>query len=313
MQARSTGQMPANENSALLARALKRRRIRRNTTAWLFLLPEVVFFAAFLLIPIGWVARQSFYSGGVIGPAAWVGLKNWSHFLTDTTARAALAHTLLFTATIVPIVFLLTIAVACLLRPVRRGGAVLRAVIYFPQVIPTVAAAQMWLFMINPDFGLLNVANRALGAGPINFIGSAKPAFVLIVLFEVWRGVGYWTIFILAAMLAVPRDRYEAAKLDGAPPLRRFWHVTIPGIRWPLAIAILLSAISALQLFDSVYILTDGGPVNATQTVVLYAYNSLFQSGDTGYASVLSLILLFLVVAMTGTMALALRRRLRPR
>lgn len=303
---------PAGRNpeiTLILARAKRRAHLRRNVVGWLFVLPELVFFGVFLLLPIGWIIHQSFYSGGVISPAVYAGLRNWSEALRDPEARSALVHTALFTIVLIPVVFALTIAVACLLRPLRRGGAFVRAAVYFPQVIPVVAAAQIWIFMVNPDFGLLNLFNREAGLAPINFVGSAHPAFALIILFEAWRGVGYWTIFILAAMLAVPADRYSAAALDGAAALRRFWHVTLPGIRRPLGIAILLSTVSALQLFDSVYILTDGGPVNATQTVVLYAYNTLFQGGNVGYAAVLSLLLLFVIIGLTAAAGLAARRR----
>jgi multiple sugar transport system permease protein len=304
---------PSVEVAALLARARRRHRVRQNLIAWLFILPEVVFFVVFLLVPVGWLIRETFYDGGVLGPAVGVGLANWTHVFSDPTARAALGQTLLFVVTIVPAIFILALAVSCLLRPIRRGASLLRAAVYFPVLIPTVAAAEIWRFMIHPDFGLLNIFNRSVGLAPINFIGSASAATVLIILFEVWRGVGYWTIFILAAMLTVPRDRYEAAQLDGASPARRFWHVTLPGIRWPLAVAIMLSTVAVLQLFDSVFILTDGGPVTATQTVVLYAFNSVFLGGQTGYGAVLSLVVMFMIVILTAVVALAFRARLRNR
>ena len=213
--------------------------------------------------------------------------------------------------TIVPAIFGLALVVSCLMRPVRRGGALLRAAIYFPVLIPTVAAAEIWRFMIHPDFGLLNIVNREFGLAPINFLGSSGAATVLIIMFEVWRGVAYWSIFILAAMLTVPRDRYEAAQLDGASPARRFWHVTLPGIRWPLVVAVMLSSVAALQLFDSIYILTDGGPVTATQTVVLYAFNSVFLGGQTGYGAALSLLVLLMIIVLTGIIALLFRSRLK--
>lgn len=292
-----------------LSRARRRYLLRRSLTAWAFLLPEVVVFVIFMLLPVGWVIRQSFMSGGVLSPARWAGLANWKQAVHDPMVVQAAENTVLFTAIIVPIIFTLSIAAASALRAVKRGGAPLRAAIYFPQLIPSVAAAQIWLFMIHPDFGVLNVVNRALHHPPIDFIGSPHPAFSLVVMFEVWRGIGYWSLFILAAMLAVPTNQYEAATLDGAGPLRRFWHVTLPGIQSPLTVAVLLSAISALQIFDSIYILTNGGPNGATQSIVTYMFQTVFQTGEVGYGAVLGLTFLIVIIVLTAGVVLFVRRR----
>jgi ABC-type sugar transport system permease subunit len=286
-----------------LARARRRAVLRRHTAAYAFLLPNLVFFVVFLAIPVGWVARQSFQEGGVLGPPTWVGLDNWKQAVSDGGFRNSLGNTVLLAGIMVPVIFALAIVLSLLLREIPRRAALIRAAIYFPSLTPVVLAALIWFFMIHPDFGLFNVANRAVGARPLNFRGDETLAVLMVASLEVWRAVGFWTLFLLAALLAVPSDLYAAAKVDGASARRRFWHVTLPGIRPQLAVAVLLSTLSALQVFDSVFILTGGGPAGATETAVTYIYRSIFELGNPGYGAVLSLILVMLIVVVTVVLA----------
>jgi ABC-type sugar transport system permease subunit len=296
---------------ALIRHARRRQRMRENLTAYAFLAPCLVFFATFLLVPIGWVVRQSFQSGGVLGPARWVGLANWSHALGDPALRRSLGHTAVYTAMVVPAILVLALGLALLLARVRRGGGIVRAIVYIPSLAPVVLAAVIWLFMVQPDFGLLNVANRTLGIAPLNFLGSQSLALPTIALLDVWRSVGFWALVLLAAVLAVPRTLHQAAQLDGASRVRRLWHVTLPGIRPTLGVTALLATVLAMQVFDSVYVLTSGGPAGATQTAVFYVYTSVFESGDPGYGAVLSLVLLAVIVALTGALVRLIGRAVR--
>jgi multiple sugar transport system permease protein len=291
-----------------LEAARRRHTLRRNAVAFAFLAPSLCFFGLFLLLPVAWVVRQSFQAGGVLGPPSWVGLQNWADALGDPALTRSLRNTVVYTAMVVPATLGLALVLALLLRRVRRGGAIVRTVIYLPSLAPVVLAALIWVFMVQPDFGLLNLVNRALGAEPLNLLGDERLALPTIAGLDVWRGVGFWAVLLLAALLAVPDELYQAAKLDGAPPLRRFWHVTLPGIRPVLAIAGLLAVVLAMQVFDSVYILTNGGPGGATRTAVFYIYTSVFETGNPGYGAVLSLILLVCIVALTLAMARIVRR-----
>jgi ABC-type sugar transport system permease subunit len=291
-----------------LQAARRRQTIRRNAVALAFLAPSLCFFSLFLLLPVIWVVRQSFLEGGVLGPPHWVGLENWTEAVSDPALTRSLRNTVTYTAMVVPATLALALGLALLLRRVARGGAVVRTVVYLPSLAPVVLAALIWVFMVQPDFGLLNLVNRALGIAPLNLLGDQRLALPTIAGLDVWRGVGFWAVLFLAALLAVPAELYQAAKLDGAPPLRRFWHVTLPGIRPVLAVAALLAVVLAMQVFDSVYILTNGGPGGATRTAVFYIYTSVFETGNPGYGAVLSLILLACIVALTVTMARVARR-----
>jgi multiple sugar transport system permease protein len=292
-------QRPRSSGSPELRRARRRWWWRRNGVAYAFLAPNLAFFALFLLYPVYAVVRQSFQSGGVLGPPTWVGLSNWSDALGDEKLRRALGHTLLYTAMTVPTVLVLAMVLALILRQVRRGASIARTLVYVPSLTPIVLAGIMWIFVVTPDVGLLNYPTHWLGLGSLNWLGDEHLALPSIALLDVWRGLGFWALFLLAALLAVPLELYQAAKLDGASPVRRFVHVTLPGVRHPLIVAVVLTTLVSMQVFDSVFVLTNGGPAGATDTAVLYIYNSVFESGNPGYGAVLSLILMAIIVLLT--------------
>jgi multiple sugar transport system permease protein len=292
-----------------LRRARRRHRLRRAAAAYAFLAPNLVCFMAFLLVPVAWVARQSFMSGGVLGPAKWVGLANWSHALGDDALRQALWHTIVFTAMTVPVVLAAAMILALLLRELHRGAGVVRAIVYLPSLAPIVLAGLLWIFVVNPDVGLLNTGVRLLGRPPVNWLGDERLALPTVALLEVWRGTGFWALFLLAALLAVSRELYDAAAIDGASAWSRFRFVTVPGIAPTLLVAVILTTLVSMQVFDAVFVLTNGGPAGATDTAVLYIYRSVFESGDPGYGAVLSLVLMAIIVALTLVILRVLRGR----
>jgi ABC-type sugar transport system permease subunit len=291
-----------------IRRARRRHRRREAGVAYLFLTPNLVAFALFLLVPVVMVVRQSLYSGGVLGPATYVGLDNWRDVFHDSGAIGSIENSGRFTVLFVPLVLVLSLGVALLLRGVRRGGTVLRAVVYVPTLAPLVLAATIWVFMVHPDFGLFTAGARGLGFGKPNWLGDSNLALGTIISLELWRSVGFWAVLVLAALLAVPGELYEAARVDGASPLRRFVHVTLPSVRPTLIVVVLLATIGAMQVFDSVYVLTRGGPAGSTTTVGLYVYQSIFESGEPGFGAALSILLLLVVVAATGGLALLARQ-----
>jgi multiple sugar transport system permease protein len=300
--------MSERDLDADLRRARRARRWRQDAAALVFLAPNLLFFTGFLLVPVGWVVRQSFMDGGVLGPAVWVGLANWGDAVDDPALRRSLWHTVLFTAMTVPAVLAVALALALLLRGVGRGAGPVRAVVYLPSLAPVVLAGLIWSFVVNPDIGLLNAAVRVAGSEPINWLGDPQLALPSVALLEVWRGTGFWALFLLAALLAVSRELYDAAAIDGASAWNRFRFVTVPGIAPTLLVAVVLTTVVSMQVFDSVFVLTNGGPAGATDTAVLYIYRSVFESGNPGYGAVLSLVLMACIVALTAVVARVARR-----
>lgn len=290
-------------------RLARRHRARRTLQAYGFLAPNLVFFSIFLLLPCGWVVYSSFYTGGVIGPAEYVGLENWKEAFKDPLVLKTIRNTFLYTVLAIPGVFIFGMALALALQQVARGGKVVRGLLYFPTLMPVVLAALIWVFVVHPEFGLLNVSVRLAGQESPNWLGNPDLALPTIAMLEVWRGTGFYALLFLAALLGLPRELFQAAHLDGASALQRFRHLTLPLMKSTLLFALVMATIWNLQLFDSVYILTDGGPLNETATIVWFIYKSLFSFGNVGVAAVMSCVLLLLILALTFVQFRLLGRR----
>ncbi len=292
-------------------RRLQRRHQRnRALTAWGFLLPNAVFFVAFLLVPAVYLFYLSFHEGGIITPATYVGLRNWTSLWSDDLVITCIRNTLYYCLMAIPAVFLIGMTLALCLQRVPAGSRAFRSLVYLPTLTPYVTAALIWLFVVQRDFGALNVLLGFVGIPPQNWLGSTKLAMPSIAMLEVWRGFGFWTLLFLAALLGLPRELYQAATIDGAGPWQQFRHLTLPLLRPTFYFAVVMATIWNIQLFDSVSILTDGGPVNSTTTVVWYIYKAMFQFNDkTGFAAALSFVLLLFILALTLVEIRLLRKR----
>ena len=299
--------------SVLRVSAAEHRRLRRNynwrryATAYLFLLPNFIFFVIFLVIPFFWVFFLSFQEGGILGPPQFVGLKNWRFILQDTVARRTIFNTLYYMLMAIPTVFVISMSLALILKRVVRGVGFIRAAIYFPTLSPVVLAALLWIFVVHPDFGILNFLTRSLGLETINWLGSGT-ALPTIAMLEVWRGIGFWTMLFLAALLGLPQELYDAAKIDGASNLAQFRYITLPLLRPIFVFAFVMATIFNFQLFDSVLILTDGGPQHQTATIVWYIYKNTFQFSKPGVGAAMSFLMLVMILCLTLIQMYLLRR-----
>lgn len=292
-------------------RRLQRRYgARRSLTAYLFLLPGAIFFVAFLVVPIGFLFFYTFHNGGIISDRTYVGLSNWENVWRDDLVITAIKNTLIYCLMAIPAVFVISMILALLLQQATRGGSAFRSLYYLPTLTPYVVAALIWQFVVHRDFGILNMILVELGQEPKNWIGDPDLALKSITMLEVWRGVGFWTLLFLAALIGLPKELYQAAAIDGANALQRFWHLTIPLMRPTIFFAVVMATIWNLQLFDSVSILTNGGPQNATVTVVWYIQQTTFAYTDkVGFGAALSFTLLLLILALAMIELRLLRKR----
>lgn len=297
-----------------LSRAEHRRlargvRLRRELTAWGFMGPMFIFFVVFLLIPTLGVFWWSTQSGGLVTGTKFVGLQNFLGLPDQILATTAIMNTFKFALMSIPLTLVIAFGIAMLLARVRHGGAVYRFLVYFPVLVPGVVAALIWIFLTNIDFGLFNEVLRALGQPRQVWLGAGLALPVLAVL-DVWRSVGYWGIFFLAAVIGLPEELYQAAQLDGASAWQRFRHLTLPLLRRIILFALVVSTIWGLQIFDTPTVLTDGGPGTATVTVVYqvwrYAIGSMTQAG---LAAAISLALLVVILVLTVIQLRVLRGR----
>lgn len=290
---------------------LRRQHSRRRAlTAYGFLLPSAIFFVAFLLIPVFYLFYLTFHNGGIITPATFVGLDNWQKAWSDELVRTTIRNTVYYCLLAIPSVFIIGMILALCLHRIPRGSGFFRSLFYLPTLTPYVTAALIWLFVVQRDFGALNVFLGFFGIPPQNWLGSPTLVMPSIAMLEVWRGVGFWTLLFLAALIALPPELYQAATIDGASGWQQLIHITLPLMRPTFFFAVVMATIWNLQLFDSVSILTDGGPQNASATVVWYIYKAMFQFNDkTGFAAALSFVLLLFILVLTMVEIRLLRKR----
>jgi len=289
-------------------RLSRRYNWRRYLTAYLFLLPNLIVWFVFLVLPFFWVLYLSFHEGGILSPPTFVGLKNWRLILQDDIARRTFVNVAYYMALAIPSVFAISMALALLLKRIVVGVPFIRAFIYFPTLTPIVLAAVLWSLVVHPDFGILNLMARLLGLNSVNWLGPGL-AMPTIAMLEVWRGTGFWTMLFLAALLSLPQELYDAAKIDGASGWAQFVYITLPLLRPIFLFAFVMATIVNFQLFDSVYILTDGGPRYETATVVWYIYKYTFVFGKPGIGAAMSFLMFVIILILTVVQLFLLRRR----
>jgi ABC-type sugar transport system permease subunit len=289
-------------------RLARRLRVRRELLGWLFLAPAVVSFVLFLLIPAVGVLWWSMREGGITGGSEFVGFDNWLNLAQNQPALRAVYNTIAFALMSIPAILVLSLLVALLMQRLSRGASVYRFLLYLPVLVPGVVAGLIWIFITHTDFGLLNMTFRALGLPAQNWlgVGTALPVLAAI---DIWRSVGYWAIFFLAMLIGMPRELYEAAHLDGAGPWQRFRRLTLPQLRPIFVFALVMATIWGLQIFDTVWVMTRGGPGTATVTMVFYVFQSVFTQNSVGYGAAIAVVLLAGILVLTLTQFRALQGR----
>ncbi|MFD7620640.1 carbohydrate ABC transporter permease [Streptomyces sp. NPDC059802] len=280
-------------------RPRRRRLLSRTSVPYLLIMPAVLGFAIFKAYPIVASLWISLTTGNGAG-RHFTGLDNYQRLLNDPLFWTALKNTALILVVQVPLMLGLALLVALglnstkvWLRPLWRLG------VFIPSLTGLVAAGVMFSVILNRDAGLLNWVLSLFGIDRVNWLGSPFWARVGVVLVITWHYTGYNAVIYLAGLQGIPQELYEAAKVDGAGPIRRFVSITLPQLRPILLLTVVLSTIGTLQLFDEPYVLTGGGPDNATLTVTMYLYNNGFKYFDFGYASALAYALA-LIVAVLG-------------
>ncbi len=251
----------------------------------MFLLPFLVIFSAFMLFPIGYSLVLSF-GRWTAGNLEFVGLQNYRQLFGDKLFWQALGNTGLFLAIQVPLMlFLATVIAAVLSSNKMRFRKTLRTLFFLPALVDLVTYSIIFSMLFNENNGVVNQVLSAVGIGPVPWQTNTGWAKVMIIIVITWRWLGYNTIILLAGLNNVPEELYEAADIDGASTLQKFWKITVPMLKPILLFTTLLSTIGTLQLFAEPYILTGGGPDHATSTVMLYLYDKGFGAFNFGLAS----------------------------
>jgi len=275
---------------------------RRARAGRLFVAPNLIAVATFMLFPLGFSLYMSFQSWDVFRPPKFVGLRNFTELFTcDPLFLIAIRNTVIFTVgTVVPTV-LVSLVVAGVLNRKVRGIGFFRTVVFLPLAISSVVMAVVWQFVFNTDNGLLNTMLGWLGVHPIPWLVEPSWAMVSLCLVSVWRSVPFATVVLLAAMQGVPETVYEAAKIDGAGETRQFVSITVPLIRGAISFVVVISIIHAFQAFDVVYVLNgpNGGPESATYVLGIMLFQHAFAFLEFGYASALAWVMFAILLVLT--------------
>lgn len=235
----------------------------------------------------------------VTGSASWVGLANYDQILTnDALFRQSARVTLTYALLSVPLQIVVSILLALLLNERVKGLALFRTIFYVPSTVPLIASSVLWLWMYNPDFGLFNAMLSRLGLPEQQWIYASDSVLPSLILMSVWS-VGPMMIIFLAGLTAIPQHLYDAVSVDGGNVFNRLWNVTIPLLTPTILFNLVLSVIGSLQTFTQAYVMTDGGPGNASLFYGLYLYRTAFQQGELGYAAGLAVLQFAVIVALS--------------
>jgi ABC-type sugar transport system permease subunit len=277
-----------------------RYRLRKSSRAYLFVLPYFLPFLAFLVVPTFWSIWLSFNKGGILDSAKYVGLANWREISNDSELTGSIKNTAVYAIEAIVLVFILALMIALLLNRYRTGSNFFKLALYIPLLAPAVLVGLIWQFLTNYDFGLINLLLHAVGLGRLNILGSSTLALLTIVFAEVWRGLGFWTLYFLASLQNIPEELQDAARVDGARGFQRFRRVTLPLLKPMLLFAVVIAIIANFQVFDTVYVLTQGGPHESTSTLVWFIWKRMFQFQETGQAYAAAVLLLGIVLVLTA-------------
>jgi raffinose/stachyose/melibiose transport system permease protein len=273
------------------------RRGGRNRVAYLYILPGFLIYLAFVLVPLAHTVELSFFEWDGVSVGTWVGLDNYRQLFGDGTILSSFAHAgvfILFTS-VLPVTIGLLLA-AVLSRHRLRGLAVFRTLLFLPQVVAMVVVGVAWRWMYTDD-GVVNQLLQTVGLGSVTraWLGDFTWALPSVGLVGTWVMYGLCMVLFLAGVQKIDTSLYEVARIDGAGPIREFRHVTLPGLRQEIAVALTITTIAALRNFDLVYVTTNGGPGNATTVPAVEIYRLAFREGQIGLACAVAVVLTALI------------------
>ncbi len=291
----------ASGQEITLAPPKRRRRAGKGSgTAWAMLAPAGILMLVFLIVPIILTLSLAFTDARLISPtpAKFIGLNNFTRLFGSNVFWHSLQNTIVFAVVIVPVQSACALGLAVLVNAKVRGTNFFRTVYFLPVVTSMVVVSMLWLFMYQQD-GLFNALLARLGITGPDWLGDPNTALFSIILMSAWQAMGFHMVIWLSGLQTISADLYEAASLDGAGPWQKFVHVTWPGLKQTRTFILITITIAAFSLFTQINVMTQGGPLDSTSTLVFLAVRTGFQQQQTGYASAMSLVFFVLVLAVS--------------
>jgi multiple sugar transport system permease protein len=289
--------------------------MNKQSGAWLFVAPALIVIGVFFIVPVAAGLGLSLtdfdlYALADIRNLRFAGLSNYLDLLQRPIFWAALGHTLYFVLVGVPMSVLVSLSAALLLNSkLALFKPFFRAALFAPVVTTVVAVAVIWRYLFHTRYGLVNYAFGALGLGPIDWLGHPNWAMPTIIIFAVWKNFGYSMLIFVAALQVIPEELYEAARIDGASARRQFWHITLPMLAPTVLMVSILTMTGYFQLFAEPYVMTQGGPLQSTVSVLYLMYEDAFKWWNLGTASAVAFMLFLLMSTATAALMQLARRR----
>jgi ABC-type sugar transport system permease subunit len=303
--------------AARVDRPTPRRRsklaLRNTMLGWSFILPNFLGFALITLVPVVQLFYISLTDNNIFGKGDFIGFANFAKLVNDPLFQRSFVNTLYFAVLHVPLTIVVSLGLALLLNSKLRGVAFFRTAAFFPYITSIVAVGLVWNLLFSPEYGPINEVLRFFGvADPPGWLLSQDWAMPAIVIISTWRDMGYYMILFLAGLQTVPRELYEAARVDGANVIQRFWNVTLPGIRPTMFLVTVLLTIASFKIFDLIIVLSPGGtaaPNMATVVLSQFIYQRGFIESKFGYASSAAVVLFLLCILTTVVQYLINKKR----
>ena len=275
---------------------------RRNRQGFYYVLPAVILIALFFLVPLAFMFMMSLTDWPLLGAVRFVGVSNYVSLVKDRTFTGSLLFTLKYAVVVTPLLLVVGLGLALLVKTNRPGVKLFRAAYFMPLVIGLAAASYLWVWLLNPQVGFMDrVIHDALGVHrQIQWLAEPRLAFAAVVYVVVWKTVGFSMILLVGGLQGIPLEVNEAAAMDGAGRIRKFWRITLPLVRRTIALVLVFATVGSFLAFEQFYIMTKGGPGNATMTVVYWIFNTSFFGYRLGYGASASVILLVVLVALAS-------------
>jgi multiple sugar transport system permease protein len=284
--------------------------VRKIHPAYLFLLPSAIALGVFTIWPIAQALWISLHDWSFLDDThEFLGLGNYTELLGDDRFWNAMRVTAVYTLGAVPLQIALALLVALALNERLRGLSALRAAYFLPVVSSLAIMAIVWSFLLDPNVGVIAGWMSDLGMRRIDFLGDITTALPAIVVVGIWKNLGFSMVILLAGLQGIPREHYEAASIDGAGRWARFRHITLPGLRHTMLFVVVISVIASLQVFDQIFVMTRGGPLFATESIVTYLYYQGFDLFRMGYASAIATVLFLLILLVSALQLRVFRYR----
>ncbi|WP_234388192.1 MULTISPECIES: carbohydrate ABC transporter permease [Streptomyces] len=287
----------------------RRSRIRATVEAYVLLAPSLAGLALFLVAPIVGVVVISFFDWNLMGAPHFVGLANYREMMGDSEVWRAMRNTTYYVVLNIPAQTVLALLLALAMNRKLRGGKAFRVLFVLPWMAMPVALGIVWSWAFDPQHGVVNQFLALFGVDGPAWLSSTTWAMPVLASVNIWQYTGYTMLFLLAGLQAIPESLYEAADMDGAGPVLRFFRITLPLLRPSMFFVLVTNTIGSFQMFDTVYVMTQGGPGGSTDTMNYHIYQQAFQLFRTGYASALAMLLFAVILLVTAVQVLYFRKR----